>query len=97
VDLAARLYERSALLGDLTAKDELVKLYASERDARWARVRAAALLAIEPRSETQALTLQSISREFGAEEKKSYLDRVEFLRKRQAALVEKHLAEIEIK
>lgn len=88
VDLATQLYERSALLGSLAAKDELVKLYYSGDGAQQNKVRAAALLSIEPRSETQKLTLQSMSSELNAKEREKIRALVESLRKAQVAMVE---------
>lgn len=87
VDLATQLYERSALQGNLTAKDELVKFYYSGDGAQQNTVRAAAILSIEPRSETQKVTLQSMSKELDAKEQTEFIALVKSLQQAQIAIV----------
>lgn len=88
LDFGTRLLETSALLGDLSAKDDAVKIYLSRPSDQAPAVRAAALLSIEPRSTVQAKTLVSISRDLSDEQRRKLREQIELLRKEQITLVE---------
>ena len=87
LDIAARLLESSALRGSLSAKDDAVDIYLTSNRYENPKVRAAALLSIEPSSQVQKARLESLSRHFSHSEIDALEKQIAELRKAQAELV----------
>lgn len=91
-ELAAQLFETSALLGNIGAKDDAVELYFAGHGATSPNIRAAALLAIEPRSETQAVVQEDLYSKLSEVERKLLTELILVLRKTQADLADRRTA-----
>lgn len=85
-ELATRLLESAALLGNTRAKDDAILLYYAGHGTKDAPVRAAALLSVEPRSSTQSMVLIDTLEKLDSRQLSSLEKQIEKFRRAQASL-----------